>query len=102
MLFRSIKEGFVDASPLNESVAAPYTAKIMDGVRALMESGSWDVFSGIKLSYEVTNGTVNISRTAADLVDNQGNVIVAAGGPSVDDGVIKGSMDYNVAGVIEG
>lgn len=100
--YAGIKEGFVDASPLNESVAAPYTAKIMDGVRALMESGSWDVFSGIKLSYEVTNGTVNISRTAADLVDNQGNVIVAAGGPSVDDGVIKGSMDYNVAGVIEG
>ena len=100
--YAGIKEGFVDASPLNESVAAPYTAKIMDGVRALMESGTWDVFSGIKLSYEVTNGTVNISRTAADLVDNQGNVIVAAGGPSVDDGVIKGSMDYNVAGVIEG
>lgn len=100
--YAGIKEGFVDASPLNESVAAPYTAKVMDGVRTLMESGTWDVFSGVKLSYEVTNGTVNISRTAADLVDNQGNVIVAAGGPSVDDGVIKGSMDYNVAGVIEG
>ena len=100
--YAGIKEGFVDASPLNESVAAPYTAKVMDGVRALMESGTWDVFSGVKLSYEVTNGTVNISRTAADLVDNQGNVIVAAGGPSVDDGVIKGEMDYNVAGVIEG
>lgn len=28
--------------------------------------------------------------------------IVPAGGPSVDDGVIKGSMNYNVAGVIEG
>ena len=28
--------------------------------------------------------------------------IVPAGGPPVDDRVIKGSMDYNVAGVIEG
>ena len=36
------------------------------------------------------------------LMDAQGNEIVPAGGPSVDDSVIKGSMDYNVAGVIEG
>ena len=28
--------------------------------------------------------------------------IVPAGGPSVDDGVIKGDMNYNVAGVVEG
>ena len=32
-------------------------------------------------------------------VDNQGNEIVAAGGPSVEDGVITGSMNYLVAGV---
>ena len=67
-----------------------------------MKSGKWDVFSGVKLSYEVKNGTVEISRNSADLEDNQGNVIVFAGEPSVDDSVIKGSMNYNVAGVVEG
>ena len=36
----------------------------------------------------------------AALVDCKGNVIVEAGGASVDDGVIKGSMNYLVAGVV--
>ena len=35
----------------------------------------------------------------AALVDNAGNEIVAAGGASVEDGVITGSMNYFVAGV---
>ena len=43
----------------------------------------------------------NITKTDADLVDNAGNVIVAAGGPSVEDGVITGTMNYLVAGVEE-
>ena len=34
-------------------------------------------------------------------VDNEGNVIVAAGGASVEDGVITGSMNYLVKGVEE-
>ena len=100
--YAGLAEGFVDASPLNASTAAPYTDKIMNAVRELMKSGKWDVFSGVKLSYEVKNGTVEISRNSADLEDNQGNVIVFAGEPSVDDSVIKGSMNYNVAGVVEG
>ena len=32
-------------------------------------------------------------------MDNAGNEIVAAGGPSVEDGVITGTMNYLVAGV---
>ena len=60
------------------------------------------MFSGVKLSYEITDGKVEIVKTDAPLMDAQGNEIVPAGGPSVDDSVIKGSMDYNVAGVIEG
>jgi len=100
--YAGLAEGFVDASPLNADTAAPYTDKIMNAVRELMKSGKWDVFSGVKLSYEVKNGTVEISRNSADLEDNQGNVIVFAGEPSVDDSVIKGSMNYNVAGVVEG
>ena len=101
--YAGLAEGFVDASPLNESVAAPNTKAVMDAVRELIISGEWDVFSGVKLSYNISeDGKVEIVKTDADLVDNAGNVIVAAGGPSVDDGVIKGEMNYNVAGVIEG
>ena len=100
--YAGLKEGFVDASPVNETVAAPDTAAVMDAVRELIKSGEWDVFTGVKLSYTVTDGKVEITRTDADLMDNAGNVIVVAGGPNLDDGVIKGSMNYNVAGVVEG
>ena len=101
--YAGLKEGFVDASPLNEAIAAPNTKAVMDAVRELIISGEWDVFSGVKLSYNISeDGKVEIVKTDADLMDNQGNVIVAAGGPCVDDGVIKGSMNYNVAGVVEG
>lgn len=100
--YAGLAEGFVDASPVNEATAAPDTKAVMDAVRELIISGDWDVFSGVKLSYTVTDGKVEITRTDAPLMDNQGSEIVPAGGPSVDDGVIKGSMNYNVAGVVEG
>ena len=45
------------------------------------------------------DGTVTMND--ADLVDNAGNVIVAAGGASVEDSVITGTMNYFVAGVTE-
>ena len=112
--YAGLKEGFVDASPLNEAVAAPNTKAVMDAVRELMVSGEWDVFSGVKLSYNISeDGKVEIVRTDAPLMSDGKQLvdgalvdmepeIVPAGGPSVDDGVIKGSMNYNVAGVIEG
>ena len=111
--YAGLKEGFVDASPLNESIAAPDTQAVMTAVRDLMISGEWDVFSGVKLSYNITDGKVEIVKTDAPLMCDgvelkDGSLvdrdfeIVPAGGPSVDDGVIKGSMNYNVAGVIEG
>ena len=100
--YAGLAEGFVDASPVNEATAAPNTKAVMDAVRELIISGDWDVFSGVKLSYTVTDGKVEITKTDAPLMDNAGNEIVPAGGPSVDDGVIKGSMNYNVAGVVEG
>ena len=111
--YAGLAEGFVDASPLNEDRAAPNTQAVMDAVRELMISGEWDVFSGVKLSYNIgEDGSVEIVKTSAPLMSNgyelkDGEVvemanpeIVPAGGPSVDDGVIKGSMNYNVAGVI--
>jgi len=94
--YGGLAEGFVDISPLN-NICAQGTQDRIDQVRALMERGEWDVFSGVRLSFD-ENG--NVVKTDADLLDNQGNVIVAAGGPSVEDGVIKGSMNYNVAGVV--
>ena len=101
--YAGLKEDFVDVSPLNGATVAPNTQAVMDAVRALMISGQWDVFSGVKLSYNIgADGSVEIVKTDADLVDNAGNVIVAAGGPSVEDSVITGTMNYNVAGVQEG
>ena len=96
--YGGLKEGFVDVSPLSEN-CAPNTQTAIDTVKAMMVNGEWDVFSGVKLQISA-DGTVE--KVEADLVDNQGNVIVAAGGASVADGVITGSMNYFVAGVQEG
>ena len=93
--YGGLKENFVNVSPLSEN-CAPNTAKAIEAVRAMMVNGEWDVFTGLKLSI-AADGTV--TKTDAALMDNAGNEIVAAGGPSVEDGVITGSMNYFVAGV---
>ena len=95
--YGGLAEGFVDVSPLSENCAEG-TQKVIDEVKNLIISGEWDVFSGVKL--QIADGTV--TQVDADLVDNQGNVIVPAGGASVEDGVITGTMNYFVAGVQEG
>ena len=95
--YGGLKEGFVDASPLTANCAAN-TDKAIEAVKAMIVNGEWDVFSGVKLSI-AADGTVTSADAA--LVDNAGNEIVAAGGPSVEDGVITGSMNYLVAGVEE-
>ena len=95
--YGGLKEGFVDVSPLSENCAAG-TQEIIDTVKAMMVSGEWDVFSGVKLEI-AADGTV--TKVDAPLVDNAGNEIVAAGGASVEDGVITGTMNYYVAGVEE-
>ena len=94
--YGGLAENFVDVSPLSENCAAG-TQEIVDAVKALIVSGEWDVFSGTKL--EIVDGV--ISQVEAPLMDNAGNEIVAAGGPSVEDGVITGTMNYFVAGVEE-
>ncbi len=95
--YGGLKEGFVDASPLTENCAAN-TDKAIEAVKKMIVDGEWDVFSGVKLSI-AADGTVTSADAA--LVDNAGNEIVAAGGPSVEDGVITGTMNYLVAGVEE-
>ena len=94
--YGGLKEGFVDVSPLSANCAAN-TQKAIEAVKAMMVNGEWDVFSGVKL--EIVDGVVN--QVEAPLMDNAGNEIVAAGGASVEDGVITGTMNYLVAGVQE-
>ena len=95
--YGGLKENFVDVSPLSEN-CAPNTDKAIETVREMIVNGEWDVFTGVKLSI-AADGTV--TKSDAALVDNNGNEIVPAGGPSVEDGVITGSMNYYVAGVEE-
>ena len=95
--YGGLKEGFVAVSPLSKN-CAPNTQKAIDAVSAMIISGEWDVFSGVKLSI-AADGTV--TKADAALVDNTGKEIVAAGGASVADGVITGTMNYFVAGVVK-
>ena len=95
--YGGLAQNFVGLSPLSENCTEG-AQKIVDDVKALIVSGEWDVFSGVKLQI-AEDGT--ITTVDAPLMDNAGNEIVAAGGASVEDSVITGSMNYFVAGVTE-
>lgn len=98
--YGGLKENFVDVSPLNEATAAAGTQSAIDAVRELIVSGAWDVFSGVKLHITVAeDGTAAVEQADEALVTNDGTEIVAAGGASVEDSVITGTMNYFVAGV---
>ena len=84
-------------SPLSENCVEG-SQEIVDAVKKMIVSGEWDVFSGVKL---VISADGTITKVDAPLMDNAGNEIVPAGGASVEDGVITGSMNYYVAGVKE-
>lgn len=98
--YGGLKENFVDVSPLSDN-CAPGTESAIEQVRNIMVKGEWDVFSGEKLTITVTDGVATVTKNDAALVDNAGNEIVAAGGASIEDGVITGTMNYYVAGVQE-
>ena len=112
--YGGLKEGFVDVSPLSGNCAAG-TEEAIKKVKELIVSGEWDVFSGVKLTITVAeDGTVTVEKADAALESNglqyvdgnfktpmENTVVVEAGGASVDDGVIKGSMNYLVKGVEE-
>lgn len=110
--YGGLNEGMVDVSPLSENCAAG-TQDAVDQVKALIASGEWDVFSGVKLNITVADGKATIEKVDAPLItsdrdevkDDQVVVaanteIVPAGGPSVEDSVITGSMNYLVKGVV--
>lgn len=94
--YGGLAENFVDVSPLNDATVMEGTQQILDDVRELIVSGQWDVFSGVKLEIGADG---SITPVNAPLMDNAGNEIVPAGGASVEDGVITGTMNYFVEGV---
>ena len=94
--YKGLAEGLVGVSPLSDNCVAGTQEKI-DAATALIKIGDWDVFSGVKLTFDDKNAIV---KTNADLKDNNGNTIVAAGGKSVEDSVITGTMNYFVEGVV--
>ena len=98
--YEGLKAGFVDVSPLTANCTAE-TKEAIDLAKNLMTSGEWDVFSGVKLSFSGAAGSVAVAKTDAPLVTNEGAEIVAAGGASVDDSVIQGTMNYYVEGVTQ-
>ena len=93
--YGGLAEGFVDISPLSDN-CADGTEKAIMKIKDLIISKKWDVFSGIKLQISA-DGT--ITTMDDDLVDLDGNLIVHAGGKSIHDGVITGTMDYFVEGI---
>ncbi len=94
--YGGLAEGFVDLSPITDNAAAG-TQDILDQVTELMISGQWDVFSGTSLNITITEGGPEIEMVEEPIMKNDGT---EAG--DIDDGVICGSMNYNVAGVIAG
>lgn len=111
--YGGLAEGFVGVSPLNEATVAPGTQEAIDQVTDLIVSGEWDVFTGTKLHITVgEDGAVTIEQEEAplmsdgkelvdgELVDAASAEIVPAGGASVEDSVITGSMNYFVEGVV--
>ncbi|MBM6896937.1 BMP family ABC transporter substrate-binding protein [Pseudoflavonifractor capillosus] len=97
--YEGLVKGLVGVSELSDN-CAPNTQAYLDAVIELIASGEWDVFSGVKLSYTLNDdGTVSITKTDSALKTNDGTEIVPAGGASVEDGVITGTMNYFVEGV---
>ena len=112
--YGGLKEGFVDVSPLTDNCTAD-TKAIVEKVKDMMVKGEWDVFTNVKLSIDAEG---NITKTDVEMKDNKDGVVISEdgntyftyvdgalkavdGGKGAQDGVIKGSMNYYVAGVQE-
>lgn len=112
--YGGLKEGFVDVSPLTDNCVEG-TKEVVAAVKDMMVKGEWDVFTNVKLSIDAEG---KITKTEGAMLDNKGNEVISAdgntyyvykdgatsaveGGKDAQDGVIKGSMNYYVAGVEE-
>ena len=118
--YGGLKEGFVDISPLSDNCTEDTAAKI-DAVKDMILSGEWDVFSNVKLSFDEDG---NVVKTTSALTTNDGKTVISEdnasyyvyetneageltgnmteiGGADTIDSIIKGSMNYYVAGVTD-
>ena len=112
--YGGLKEGFVDVSPLTDNCTAD-TKAIVEKVKDMMVKGEWDVFTNVKLAIDAEG---NVTKTESAMFDNQNKEVISKdgntyfvykdgaltaveGGKGAQDGVIKGSMNYYVAGVQE-
>ena len=118
--YGGLKEDFVDISPLSENCTSDTAAKI-DAVKTMILSGEWDVFSNVKLTFDESG---NVVKTNAALITNDGKTVISednatysvyetdekgaltgnmtvVGGADSVDGIIKGSMNYYVAGILD-
>ncbi len=94
--FGGLKEGFVDISPLSDNCEAN-TKEIIDQVKKLIVDGEFGVFDGKQVKVDGT--TVTLVDEA--LTDNKDNVIVEAGGATLDDATITGGINWYYSNVIE-
>ena len=85
----------MDISVLSDNCSEG-TGRAIEKIKNLIISKKWDVFSGVKLQISA-DGT--ITTMDDDLLDNNGNLIVRAGGSSIHDSTITGTMNYFVEGV---
>lgn len=112
--YGGLKEGFVDVSPLTDNCEKG-TKEVVDKVKKMMIDGEWDVFTNVKLSIDAEG---NVTKTEGAMLDNKGGEVISKdgntyfiyvdgalkaqdGGKAAQDGVIKGTMNYYVAGVEE-
>lgn len=100
--YGGLKEGLVGISDLTKNCSSG-TQDCIDLATTLITSGKWDVFSGVKLTFvKTSDGKYTVKQSDTALLKNDGKTqIVKAGGASVEDSVIKGSMNYYVNGVTE-
>ncbi|MGN0655608.1 MAG: BMP family ABC transporter substrate-binding protein [Ruminiclostridium sp.] len=88
--YAGMEVGLVGVSPVSKN-CDERTQGYIDAVIELIKNGEWDVFSGVALSFDADG---NVVKTDSPLTDNTGAAVAP-----VDDGVIKGSMNYFVKGV---
>lgn len=83
--FGDMNDGLITLSPLSDNCAEG-TAEAIEAAKAKIMSGEYKVFEG--------KAIVGGELVEQDLKDNQGNVIVSAGGAVLDDATITGGINW--------
>ncbi len=89
--FGDMNDGLIGLSPLSDNCAEG-TAEAIEAAKAMIISGEYKVFEG--------KAIVDGELVDKDLKDNQGNVIVPAGGAVLDDATITGAINWYYENVV--